>query len=177
MNTLYRFWVWIRRIGHCRGFGIQSPNDYWFVRYVINEHWPYYQYKELGHEDDWLAQKLGRLYFRLANWRQPYVVVDAGASPYWQAGCHRAEVKARADAPIELMKLCAGQTDCRQRVDEAMTLADSQTVIVIEHLFRNQQLWHDIVADSRVRVSFDLYYCGILFFDHKREKRNYIVNF
>lgn len=33
-----------------------------------------------------------------------------------------------------------------------------------------------MMNDSRTGVTFDLYYCGILFFD-KRIKQNYIVNF
>ena len=73
-NQLKAAIVWFSRIGHCRGFGIQSPSDYWLVRYVINEHWPYYQYEFLGHDDDWLTRKLGRLCFRIANWRQPAVI-------------------------------------------------------------------------------------------------------
>ena len=65
-----RYLVWLSRIHCCRGFGIQSPTDYAFVRYVVNEHWPYYAYDVLR-DDDWLREKLGRLYMRLANWRQP----------------------------------------------------------------------------------------------------------
>ena len=79
--------VWLRRIGHCRGFGIQSPTDYWMVRYVINEHWPYYQYETLGPNDDWLTRKMGRLCFRLANWLQPTVVESSDYRDYLQAGC------------------------------------------------------------------------------------------
>ena len=40
--------VWAVRIGHCRGFGVQSPWAYRMVRYVINEHWPYYAYAPLA---------------------------------------------------------------------------------------------------------------------------------
>ena len=33
MNLLTRLFVWLSRLHHCRGFGIQSPTDYWLVRY------------------------------------------------------------------------------------------------------------------------------------------------
>ena len=89
-NRLKAAVVWLRRIGHCRGFGIQSPSDYWLVRYVINEHWPYYQYETLGHDDDWLTRKLGRLCFRIANWRQPAVIESSAYRDYLQAGCRKA---------------------------------------------------------------------------------------
>ena len=82
MQRVKHFFVWLSRITHCRGFGIQSPTDYWLVRYVINEHWPYYQYAAFENEDDWLTQKLGQLYFRLANWRQPTVIESDGYRNY-----------------------------------------------------------------------------------------------
>ncbi len=44
LNT---WWRWLRRCGYCRGFGVQSPSAYSFIRYVINEHYPYYAYQEL----------------------------------------------------------------------------------------------------------------------------------
>ena len=51
MNQLKRYLVWLGRIHRCGGFGIQSPTDYSFVRYVINEHWPYYAYDSLTDDD------------------------------------------------------------------------------------------------------------------------------
>ena len=94
MNRLHQAWVWLRRIGHCRGFGIQSPTDYRFVRYVVNEHWPYYAYRQTGLNDSPLRRKLGRLYFRLANHLQPGTVVDLlGYDEYLRAGCRKAVVR------------------------------------------------------------------------------------
>lgn len=43
-----RLSVWLRRAHHSRGFGVQSPSAYSFVRYVINEHYPYYSYDLLA---------------------------------------------------------------------------------------------------------------------------------
>ena len=84
MNQLKRCLVWLSRIHRCRGFGIQSPTDYSFVRYVINEHWPYYAYQQFN-SDDWLVEKLGHLYFRLANWRQPTQMLVDEYQQYWLA--------------------------------------------------------------------------------------------
>ena len=44
---LSTWWRWLRRCGCNRGFGVQSPSAYAFIRYVINEHYPYYAYQEL----------------------------------------------------------------------------------------------------------------------------------
>lgn len=172
MNRLTSLLVWIRRISYCRGFGIQSPNDYWFVRYVINEHWPYYQYEELGKGDDWLTQKLGRLYFRLANWRQPQVITANGYQQYFQAGCH----KASFGEGIELVHM-AMEGDWHERLSNIYNKVNARSVLIVEGIWRNMDGWHSIVADERTGVTFDLYYCGIVLFDKKRIKKNYIINF
>ena len=61
--------IWIYRWRHCRGFGVQSPSDYSFIRYVINEHYPYYAYDELYDQlnVDKLKKKKADLLFRIAN--------------------------------------------------------------------------------------------------------------
>ena len=37
--------------------------------------------------------------------------------------------------------------------------------------------WKQLTQDERVRISFDLYDVGLLLFENKRFKQNYIVNF
>lgn len=176
MNQLKHLFVWLSRITHCRGFGIQSPNDYMFVRYVINEQWPYYKYEEMRSEHgDWLEQKLGQLYFRLANWRQPTTIIDASRSPYWKAGCHNAVVK--ADAPKADIVLLNIKAVSRDELVAIYNKVDERSLLVVTDIASNKQLWREIQADQRTGVSFDLYYCGIVLFDIKREKRNYIINF
>ena len=164
--------VWLRRIGHCRGFGIQSPSDYWLVRYVINEHWPYYQYERLGRNDDWLTKKLGRLCFRIANWRQPAVIESNAYREYLQAGCR----KAVWGESSELMVLSL-EGDWRSRLSYIYNKVSADSVLVVTGLSKARDVWREIVNDERAVLTFDLYYCGIVLFDKKRDKKNYIVNF
>jgi hypothetical protein len=166
--------LWLRRVLHCRGFGIQSPTDYAFVRYVINEHWPYYQYRELGHGDDWLTRKLGRLYFRLSNWRQPAVIVSDRYADYLAAGCRRARLVQGVDGIVELARFTVEQEGL---VCQAMDNTDSRSLLVVEGIGRRPDVWRRLVDDPRSRVTFDLYYCGIVTFDNKRTKQHYIINF
>ena len=73
LNT---WWRWLRRCGYCRGFGVQSPSAYSFIRYVINEHYPYYAYQELQEQFPQLNRrehKVGRLLLRLSNHWQPVI--------------------------------------------------------------------------------------------------------
>ena len=89
---------WFLRCRYSRGFGIQSPSAYSFVRYVINEHYPYYAYTALEEEMSERSRsfrKMGRLVFRLANhWQPQYVVMgDYDFAPYAYAGCNSTLVR------------------------------------------------------------------------------------
>jgi hypothetical protein len=173
MNRFRQALVWLSRLTHCRGFGIQSPTDYRFVRYVINEHWPYYAYEQLDKPvDNWLQRKLGHLYFRLANERQPHTIVDwVGCQRYLQAGCLKARIVDEAK-DVELAVVSV-QTDYHRLFQEC----NDQSVVVFQDIYRYPEYWHCIEHDPRVTVTFDLYYCGIVMFDPKRPKQNYIINF
>ena len=169
--------VWLSRIHRCLGFGIQSPTDYAFVRYVVNEHWPYYAYDELR-EDDWLREKLGRLYLRLANWRQPAVILSDDYHPWFHAGCRKSNLSPLTPHPsplkVELARISIDQWDA---FIDLLPHCDQQTVVVVEDIWRDPQRWQQIARDARTGTTFDLYYCGIVFFDTKRYKHNYIINF
>lgn len=173
MNQMVRLWVYLSRMHHSLGFGIQSPTDYAFVRYVINEQWSYYAYQQLNElTDDWLTRKLGLLYFRLANWCQPSLMQRDEYEPYWKAGCQRVVLTDHLDK-VELARFDIHDSD----IATIYNKVDSHSVIVIERIYQDWDLWHEIERDSRTGVTFDLYYCGIVFFDTKRQKKNYKVNF
>lgn len=100
MYDIRRMIVWAWRCRHSRGFGVQSPWAYSFIRYVVNEHYPYYAYKQLESKVKAVSgpeRRLCQLYFRMANYLQPRSVVDFGSPfepfrAYVSAGCRRAEV-------------------------------------------------------------------------------------
>jgi hypothetical protein len=95
-----RLRVWLCRWRRVRGFGVQSPSSYRFVRYVINEHDPYYDYLDLReelHQLDTFSRKLGELFFRLSNYCQAPSMMLCGTVPdyadaYIGRGCHHTEV-------------------------------------------------------------------------------------
>ena len=172
MNRLHQAFVWLRRIRYCQGFGIQSPSDYRFVRYVINEHWPYYAYESVGEDDDWLRRKLGCLYFRLANDLQPKTIVDwVGFHDYLKAGCRSACIV--DDAQQVELAIVPIKTDYHHLFQEC----NDQSVVVFQDIYQRPEYWHCIEHDSRVTIAFDLYYCGIVMFDPKRIKHCYTINF
>ena len=173
MWWIRRCFIWLTRAHKCQGFGIQSPTDYAFVREVINQHTPYYAYETFV-EDDWLTRKLGRLYFRLANLRQPHHMVRDSYARYWKAGCRTMTlIEPAADTGvIELARLTVDDD-----VDAMLSRCDANSVLVIEGIYRNWERWHMLQNDKRVGTTFDLYYCGLLFFDKHRYGHKYKVNF
>ena len=77
-------WIW-RRLNSL-GYGVQSPNDFFFVQNVLHEKSPYYGYECLDH----ISQRSGacltcysvainKLLFRIANHVHPDVIVEVGA--------------------------------------------------------------------------------------------------
>lgn len=172
MLFIRRWLVWLSRIHCVWGFGIQSPTDYAFVRYVVNEHWPYYAYEELT-DKDWLTEKLGRLYFRLANWRQPRVMQEDRYQRYWQAGCR----KTRFTADVDTVELARIEVEDIMTWNQLLPKCNDQSVVVVEGIWRSKEQWESMSQDKRVVISFDLYYCGIVLFDTHRYKHHYQINF
>jgi len=164
--------VWCSRIHRCRGFGIQSPTDYAFVRYVINEHWPYYAYDELT-DDDWLTQKLGRLFFRMANWRQPRLMLRDKWQRYWHAGCRTTIF---ADS-VDTVELAYVEIDDRQTWLGLLPKCNKDSCVIVGGIHRDKTGWQLMLSAPHVGIAYDLYYCGILMFDKKRHPHHYVVNF
>lgn len=176
------------RWGHSRGFGIQSPWAYRFVRYVINERYPYYAYEELAtsHRIDY---RLPRLYFRLANYTRSCVWFSYSSSAerfenYIRRGCVRCSVIKilnADDLPEQVDIASVGlRGNYAQVCERIISRAHASTLLVMEGIRQHRAafaFWSETVRDERVRVSFDLYECGLLFFDPKQYKRHYVINF
>ena len=177
VNRIMQAFVWLKRIRHCRGFGIQSPTDYSFVRDVVNEQRPYYAYSEVGLTDDWLRSKLGRLYLRLANYVQPDVIADlAGYTDYLSAGCRKAAItKSLSNDFGNSPALVVVPVD---DINPALlSHCGDKTLLVVEDIGTHHRQWQTVVKWPAATVTFDLYYCGIATFNPQRAKQHYIVNF
>lgn len=189
-----RYLHWLRRIKYCRGFGVQSPSAYRFIRYVINEHYPYYAYDELRKEMprlDSLTRKRMELYFRVANFRQASLWLDFCErndviATYVGRGCHATQVRRitdlrqiTADDRIEVLRICP-TAGSEAVLEAALQQADDHTLFIIEDICYNdtaKRMWQKLLESDLTSVSYDLYYLGIAFFDRKRYKANYVVNF
>ena len=174
MNILRRWLVWLSRIHLCQGFGIQSPTDFNFVRSVVNEHDAYYAYDEII-EENWLQRKLGELYFRVTNWRQPATILTNDYQPWFQNGCRSAHIV--SDLGNEPLQLARIEIEQHAQLEQLYAHCNQQSVVIVEGIWRDWQTWHAIEHDARTGTTFDLYYCGIVLFDTQRYKHNYRINF
>lgn len=196
-----RFIVWVRRARYSRGFGVQSPWAYRFIRYVVNEHYPYYKYEQLDEQVNGIdkrTRKLCKLYFRLANYQQPHVFVDCYPAfscykTYVTAGCQKARYykvtkKTTEEKTLQIFSNAGEYSmvrvplieNYRLLIDKALDYLSSTCVLVIENIKRDKEAkayWAELVSDTRTGISFDLYYCGVLFLNKDMVKQSYVVNF
>lgn len=189
-SMVRRWMVWTGRIGRCRGFGVQSPWAYRMVRYVINEHWPYYAYGTLAARFPGLGvieRRVCELCLRLANHLQPrltavYGVGGDALGSYVKAGCRLTElVEAGGDVAAEAGFVVIAPCEGFEQVFYGACAAakDGRAVMLLD-IRRGKavrRLWRSVVAEMQGVVTFDLYYCGLVFFDKKRFKQNYVINF
>ena len=193
---LERLWIWLTRLARCRGFGIQSPSAYSFVRYVVNEHYPYYAYADLTNTHPQLgkrSRKLGEFYFRLANFAQVSHWLCCGQASHWlapyvQAGCKATEVcnidasDFHADASPEqpLVVHLLDPLHAEETYERVLPMLNQRSILVVNDIrlsSHSRQLWQKLRHDPRTGVTFDLHYCGLVFFDTARPKQHYVINF
>jgi len=89
-----------------------------------------------------------------------------------QAGC----MKSQFGESTELVVMALDR-DGSERLSYIYKKVSPQLVLIVTGINRARKLWSQIINDKRTGITFDLYYCGIILFDKKRDKRNYIINF
>lgn len=184
-------WNWIHRMGYSRGFGVQSPSAYSFIRYVLTEHYPYYAYDELKmrfKSFDHATKKKGRLYFRLANYAQAsywfdYHLAGQPYAAYVHEGCRKTVFQAIDGKTIPNAFRIArlSMTEDYQAVYEALCkVATDDSILILEGINDNKDtkaFWKRVQESQKATRTYDLFLCGIIVFDTSKHKHHYIVNF
>lgn len=186
-----RIWNWLHRMGYSRGFGVQSPSAYSFIRYVLNEHYPYYAYAPLCEKhkaEGHATKKKGRLYFRLANFAQAtcwydYLPETKAYADYVCAGCQSTVFK-----PIDATAIpqhfriarLSMKGDYKAVYEALSAVATADSILILEGIYDNRDtkaFWKQVVERVEAVTTYDLYSCGIVLFDTSKFKYHYIVNF
>ena len=173
--------IFLKRIRHCAGFGVQSPTDYAFVREVIYERWPYAQYAELEakfYGTSRFLLKLSQLLLRVANYAQASRIGIIGPLPpvmeaHLKAGCRKSEIE-RMNRPLKSpcvggLPLPTGSSPMQGERGEGLP----PSLVIATELNDD---WKAYISQEHI-ISFDLYYLGIAFYDEKRYREEHIINF
>lgn len=175
LSFFARLFIFLKRIRHCAGFGVQSPTDYAFVREVIYEKWPYALYAELEakyYGTDSFLLKLSQLLLRVSNHAQASRIGVIGNLPpvmeaHLTAGCKKSEI---VMVKGQKSKNKGQETET---LDLSPSSLDTFPFLIATEL--NEQ-WHEYISQEHI-ISYDLYYLGIAFYDEKRYTESHIINF
>ncbi len=202
-----RIWNWCRRFRHRCGYGVHSPSDFFLITSVMYEKLPYYAYDRLKMSSATKAlphyrEKVNKLLFRLVNHFRPTTLIEVGEGNgdsirYMKEACNpMVSVSLKGLDKEETLRLLKetlkrqGKLDFlhiaftpyyKEVFEEACLYLHAESCVVIGDIYASDEKemwWKRLIADDeRVRISFDLYDIGLLRFEEKRFKQNYIVNF
>lgn len=152
-KTIKRGWVWLKRIRHRKGYGVHSPFAYDFITRVIYGKLSKAERNALHESSKFKreSRKVAELLHRLEKEASPLIYIN------------------QTD-PLYINKV----------YNEKADLMGPKGMMVIYGIYMNQelkQIWQKLVSDNRSGITFDLYYLGIILFDKKITKQDYIVNF
>ena len=201
IDLLCRSLRWLRRFRKRCGYGIHSPFAYNLVSGVIYEKGEYYCYEQLSSqrtkENAVLREKDDRLLFRLIIHCSPvngFVICPkiGITADYFRAGCSKADWQfLQPDALNTLPELLAHTKSIdfiyiddakhTQRIlNMVLPYVHDHTLIIIHHIRHNSalfEIWQLLLQQPAVRVSFDLHDFGLVYFEHRLNKENYIINY
>ena len=185
----FRNWLeWFLRFRYRCGYGVHSPFAFDFITGVVFERSCYYAYQKLDREYPvglWgrfsHMRKCRRFLFRLANYVHPDVFVCHREIPsdeiaYMAAGSCSAEWKGEDALPGLHGKKILFYTNADKKnlfplLKQLSEIVSSDSALLLRVKSREQ-------SDSKYcGITFDLYDYLLVFFDRKRFKQHYKVNF
>ncbi len=173
--------VWLRRIRHRKGYGVHSPFAYDMLTQVIYSPGKYYDYKVLDAQfQRWnriflhRRMVIDRLLFRLVNRWQPKRIYAPHASSralnYLRRGCVHAEFSSTSSpSKADFIYLSSP-------ADNIMDRVENDCLLVLDNLRSNKAFWEELLDNDRTRVTFDLYDVGIVIFDKRLQRQDFIIN-
>jgi len=163
---------WLNRLlraPRTRGFGVQSPTDYHFIRHVVAQKLPYYAYKQLESKTARLSKRevdILQFYLRLAKYIQDrFPIYIIGKDTFGNITTElRRQFFTAGSKKVQVQQV--------SRLPATMT-AETQCVLILESLDHSQAL----LSDSPFpKVVFDMEDIAVAFCDPKRYKTKYSIN-
>ena len=183
MEMIWRSVAWLRRCGHSRGFGIQSPTAYQFLTDVLCQRLPYHSYDDLSRQFPKLRGnrlKFCRLLFRLANFQQAEKTFVASSFSeeclaYLLEGNRRSEL---VSEPTNCA-LVITSTKNNQGLSKMVESLPNDAIIVVADIYSNGKetdFWKSLKASERIAMTFDTYDCGVAILGKTAYPQHYLVN-
>lgn len=199
ISVFTRCCLWLKRIRHLRGFGIQSPSDFYLATSVIYEYLPYAAYPEAEKRASTFLPAMGstrntdRLMLRLVNYFQPSSLLEVAPHPtrafqYMQVGKPSASAQSITSSQLQTHPIDAWhfihinqlETIPQELLQQLLLQAQPHSCMVISGIHTtpaNKERWQWILEHRATRISFDLYHLGIVLFNPKRHPEHYQINF
>lgn len=194
---LQRIGVWCRRVRQRRGYNIHSPFAFQLVKGVIYQRGCYYAYEELHQtrKGQALPERDDRLIFRLANDNQPRTALFVGpdtldeqryvAAACQKCTCHCATTSEEALQQAHQMGhidfLFLNTSDpIAPLLDALLSYAGPRALFITYGIHRSRatlQAWREWIKKESVRVTFDLYWLGLAYFEARLNKQDYTINY
>ncbi len=161
LDTIAMPFIFLSRIRHCAGYGVQSPTDYAFVREVIYNHEAYSLYAELlasCPSAAWMERKIAKLLLRLSNHAQAESISVCGQlTPLMRKALH---------------------LGCRksQLLPYSVSAAPSSLIVFTDIRRQGKKEWERLLQRPNI-IAYDLHYLGFAFHKTGRFSEAHIVNF
>ncbi len=153
INKIVAFGQRVLRMPRTRGFGVQSPTAYSILRNVLNERTflKNYQHTHLTNSSYPIhASKQARLLFRLRSY---YPLLSEATVP---------------------------QLYDEAYLEQVLSCMTCQSVLFVRDIHTggiDKGIWNRLLSDTRTILTFDLWDCGVVFFDNTKIKQNFKVNY
>ncbi len=70
--------------------------------------------------------------------------------------------------------------DERSKIENSIDNMNDDALLIIRGIYRNRssyRYWKELLLREKIRISFDLYYVGVISIRHGLSKHNYIINY
>lgn len=148
----------LKRWSRTRGFGVQSPTDYRFVRTVITER-DCKDEDAKRHKQKDIEGKKKALYDRL------HIYI-----------CQKGRT---ADGVCPILKTVSLTSASAQQIKDIVEHIPENSILVAEDIYKNEhteRLWKTIIDNQKARTTYDLFHLGLALFEPKITKMHYCVN-
>ncbi len=190
LEKVKRIFIWFKRFRKRKGYGVHSPFAFNFITQVIYEKGVYYNYSLLNQlpHSKVESDKVIKLLFRLVNFISPHTILykhrgdDISDIFRWaKSDVHiLGNVKNSCKLDFVYLEMSYDNKELENILTEIIPIMHKDSILIIYGIGFNKErmeFWSKVISHPNSGISFDLYDLGILFFDHSKNKQDYIVNF